>query len=1437
VKPTFLRISFLAAAIAGLAAPVLAEDIDLFTSTGSNAQNPNIVIMIDNSANWDSNAQHWTCPSFSPCKQGQSELRAIRRVLDEVSDKLNLGLMLFTPGPGSTPSGSYVRFHVRGMNAANKAAYKELIGQDASCVDGPNSLTGSPNCILKNFSTPGEKVGTSKTDYSAGLFEVFKYFGGYTDPAHAHADQGMTPIDASHFGALRYARIPGGPDANFDAAAYNGANQTGYNPPINADGSNSCAKNFLVFIGNGYPVQDSPASLLTGVNGNATQLQVQTYNTTTTTTTQTLGTDATCTSPATCAANAPGTFPGFDSYTCTGGTPQAPTTDLGIFPNCDTNNACVTYATNNFGGHVSYSCSGGTTTPVGSGTGTDRACETQAACNGRTATILPGFTSYGACGGGSTGAGVTQSAADPTATESRASCVSRARTTFPGYNSYSCTGGTAGAASTVVIGDSGLVCETQAACSARMTTANPGHDSVFCVGVSAPGAPANSGSIGPFALGTDAVCHNASQCASGVVIPAGSNLISPSCSGGSTTGCVGGKLINQTQQASCAGGSGAAAVMARWQVKATDTPVTNQTMNATGCNQLANQTFTAFNTCLSGQRMQATDSCIQGQNITGTKTTSTVTPGAVASLGNFADEWARYLYTTDANQVLGQQNITTYTIDVYKDAQDANETALLQSMAKYGGGRYFQATNEDAILNALRQILVEIQAVNSVFASASLPINATNRSQNENQVFIGMFRPDEKAQPKWYGNLKRYQIAIFGGDAKLADSQGNEAISATTGFIQACAQSFYTTDNGANYWSFSPASAGTCTSVPNSSNNDLPDGGVVEKGSAAEVLRKGNSTTAAAPFTTAARHMKTCPSSPCTSLVDFTTANPSQAQTGASSAAEHTSIVNFTLGQDVLDENGNANTTEPRPTIHGDIAHSRPLPVNYGDSRGVVVYYGSNDGAFHATKGSGITIPPAVQPSPTPQDGTELWSFIAPEHFGKLRRLLLNTPIISYPNLPAGVTGVPKDYFFDGSVGLYQTFKKDPVTNADTGVADLVWLFPSMRRGGRMLYAFDVSDPTAPALKWVNGCPNVGNDTGCTAGMSGMGQTWSVPAVAFVKGYNSGTKPLVIVGGGYDSCEDTDNATTSCTATSKGNHVYIFDADTGALQKSFDTDRAVPADVTLIDRDFDGNVDFVYVVDTGGALYRIDLVDPTSMTALGPSLWTMSKIAATTGSSRKFVFGPAALGTGNQVFLAMGSGDRERPLLQNYPYSTPVQNRFYMFIDSFPASGTVDLDGSTMSNFTSSTGCDTKLDGAKNGWFMDLPDRGEQTVTSSVIFGGTVFFSTNHAVQTPPNSCDLNLGIAKGYAVNLLNASGVIGSGSTCGGARNGVFTGGGLPPSPVVGTVPVKMADGTTKAISVLIGGINLDTGTGSTIGAQQPPVPIRQIRSRVYWYPHGDK
>src|SRR3546814_19369648 len=90
--------------------------------------------------------------------------------------------------------------------------------------------------------------------------------------------------------------------------------------------------------------------------------------------------------------------------------------------------------------------------------------------------------------------------------------------------------------------------------------------------------------------------------------------------------------------------------------------------------------------------------------------------------------------------------------------------------------------------------------------------------------------------------------------------------------------------------------------------------------------------------------------------------------------------VDFIRGQDTPgDEDVDSNITEPRASIHGDVVHSRPQPINYGGTTGVVAFYGDNDGTYRAVLSS---------------TGQALWSFIAPEFFSKHLRLKLNTPPI-----------------------------------------------------------------------------------------------------------------------------------------------------------------------------------------------------------------------------------------------------------------------------------------------------------------------------------------------------------------------------------------------------------------------------------------------------------
>ena len=383
------------------------------------------------------------------------------------------------------------------------------------------------------------------------------------------------------------------------------------------------------------------------------------------------------------------------------------------------------------------------------------------------------------------------------------------------------------------------------------------------------------------------------------------------------------------------------------------------------------------------------------QQCTSIATTLTVPSGD--AVGRYGDEFTNFLYKTDASSVTGQQNIVTYAVDVYKDHPDADQTALMKNMAKYGGGQYFAASDEDAIVNAFKKIFAEITSVNSTFASASLPVNATNRAQNENQVFIGMFRPDVEAKPRWFGNVKRYQIVIDGGDVTLGDKNGASAVSSQTGFLVDCAVSFWTSDSSTYWQNYShwvkPDPAGACTAVTNDKYSDLPDGPRVEKGAVAEVIRKGNNptTTDTTPTWQVNRTIYATESTASTTMASLSTLS--------TLSTDAPNLKNWVLGYDVGSDSptyakeNSAGDKETRASIHGDVVHSRPLPVNYGGGS-IVVYYGANDGMLRAIDAA---------------TGKEKWAFLPYEFNSRLQRLQDNTPLVNYPSISASLNPQAKD--------------------------------------------------------------------------------------------------------------------------------------------------------------------------------------------------------------------------------------------------------------------------------------------------------------------------------------------------------------------------------------------------------------------------------------------
>jgi type IV pilus assembly protein PilY1 len=771
--------------------------------------------------------------------------------------------------------------------------------------------------------------------------------------------------------------------------------------------------------------------------------------------------------------------------------------------------------------------------------------------------------------------------------------------------------------------------------------------------------------------------------------------------------------------------------------------------------------------------------------------TSVLPISPTGSQSNTADEWARFMKQSS----LG---ITTYTVDVDPGTtgQGPGWTALMKSMASVSSGRYFAVSSSGGsteISTALNKIFSEIQSVNTVFASVSLPVSVNTQGSYLNQVFVGMFRPDQDAFPRWNGNLKQYKLAEDGADLKLVDADGSYAVNASTGFITECARSFWTPTSVDTYWATKPN--GACLAVASSSASNYPDGNVVEKGGQAYLLRQ------AAPST---RTVKTCSASACTSLLDFNTSNVSSTELGVSTSADQTNLISWAKGTDLDDENIDSVTTAMRMSAHGDVVHSRPAAVNYGTDAApkVVVFYGANDGLLRAVNGNRSTAHNSVSA------GAEFWAFVPPEFHSNFSRLRANTSQISFYGSTASGTA-PKPYAMDGAMTVYQS-------------GSTVRLYAGMRRGGRTIYGFNVDNPTSPSLLWRIGCPNASNDTGCSTGMTGIGQTWSAAKVASAYGYSTG--PLLIFGGGYDACEDADPR--SCTSSAKGRAIYVVDAGTGAVQQSFTTDGSVPADVVLV-TDNAGKLSYIYAADSIGNVYRINAKTGA------PSTWALTKVAslgcsttATCTSPRKFLSTPDVVSDGTYMYVLIGSGDREKPVA-GYTNAASVSNRFFMFKDkpddtSWLASESATCGSnlvclSSLASIPQSGTVASATVSAKKGWNLAMRTS-EQVVTSSITVYNTTTFSTHVPHSSAAGVCGSTLGTTRVYNVNYANA----GESSS----RDAQLAGGGLPPSPVAGKVILD--SGVSKVFVIGAKATSALDATARTPGSSGNTQP----KGRVYWY-----
>lgn len=489
-----------------------------------------------------------------------------------------------------------------------------------------------------------------------------------------------------------------------------------------------------------------------------------------------------------------------------------------------------------------------------------------------------------------------------------------------------------------------------------------------------------------------------------------------------------------------------------------------------------------------------------------------------------------------------------------------------------------------------------------------------------------------------------------------------------------------------------------------------------------------------------------------------------------------TNLILWTRGKDLWeDEDLNSSLTNVRASVHGDVLHSRPVVINYGSTLGIVGFYGSNDGFLRAIKGGTAST-----------DGEEKWAFIPSEFmtYSKLSRLYTNSELVRYPNLSCSISPTPtaRGYFWDGSLTAYQSADGTAST-----APSKTWLFATMRRGGRAIYALDVTDPDAPKLMW--------RITNATTGFSELGYTWSEPKVTKLAGTftrSTGvavTNPVVLVfGGGYDPTTEDKPAGSLVTPT-MGRGVYVVEAESGELIQFLNPAtistapkaHSFPADVTILDLNGDGLVDRIYAGDTNANIFRFDTVQ-TVTDVTSSTYWRRYHIAkvgdvdANGGANaRKFLFAPEVMpfthGGVVKTMVLVGSGNREKPLPNfaadgstaktltcstlyggdtYYPTSSSakVNDRFFGLLDAVQygdSEATVNGDPillGDLQQINSNTQSDTSLtafslSSSDRGWQIllrndtngDSVRDEEKAVNAAKVVGGVVYFATN----TPAN--------------------------------------------------------------------------------------------------------
>jgi len=496
------------------------------------------------------------------------------------------------------------------------------------------------------------------------------------------------------------------------------------------------------------------------------------------------------------------------------------------------------------------------------------------------------------------------------------------------------------------------------------------------------------------------------------------------------------------------------------------------------------------------------------------------------------------------------------------------------------------------------------------------------------------------------------------------------------------------------------------------------------------------------------------------------------------------------LRGDRTQEIGNVNSSgvsgayRARTSLLGDIVNSKPVVVgtpayqfydsaNPGYSafksqyanRKNVVFAGANDGMLHAFNGS---ITPTTSPAttPDPNAGQELFAYIPSFAYGT------STTASTTGLASLGNPSFTHHYLVDAPAGEFDVDFGNTYQASSTTPDWHTILIGGLGKGGKGLYAIDVTDPTTWTSETAVASKVLWEFTD-----SRLGYTYGTPSVVKTKKYGW----TVVFTSGYNNADGMG-------------YVFFVNPKTGALLEVVSTPTGSGSTSSPLNMgeqsayvpDYtDQTADAIYVGDVQGNVWRVD-VTGTDPTVAFP---TALKFAAF-GSTQPITTRPLIeiAQNSNVRYVLVGTGK----LLADSDISTSAQQSFYAMIDGFlpfgafygttanplPSGVTFPLTRSELNvNANPLTNGIGSNPTSVMGWYIDLP------------------VSTSPAIAQRVNvdpTADL------GYVAFIGNTP----NGSACNPSGTGVV----YTFQFATGQSVLTSADGTTAVLSVALAGLGTD-------------------------------